>query len=86
MIAKTWRSTEASVKNFVGAKPECSICLDYYKAKETVCWAKNDDCDHIFHQDCIVQWLVDHDDCPLCRSNLLEYEGMNDEEEARESG
>ena len=75
MLARTWRSAETSVNKFVGNKPECSICLDRYEAKETVCWSKNDDCDHIFHQDCIVQWLADHDECPLCRTNLLQYDG-----------
>jgi len=78
IIARTWRSAGTSVNKFVGGKPECSICLDQYHAKETVCWAKNDDCDHIFHEDCIVQWLADHDDCPLCRTNLLQYEGSDD--------
>lgn len=80
VISRTWRSAGSSVNKFVGGKPECSICLCLYEANETVCWAKNDDCDHIFHQDCIVQWLEDHDDCPLCRTNLLEYEHDDEEE------
>lgn len=81
VITRSWRSAKASVNKFVGAgKNECSICLDPYVANETVCWAKNDDCDHIFHQDCIVQWLVDHDDCPLCRTNLLVYDDDDDDE------
>jgi len=80
VVSRSWRSAETSVNKFVGQKPECSICLDHYEAKETVCWAKNDDCDHIFHKDCIVQWLCsDHDDCPLCRTNLLEYNGDDEE-------
>jgi hypothetical protein len=82
IILKSWRSAEASVNKFVGSKPECSICLDPYEANETVCWAKNDDCDHIFHQDCIVTWLQDHDECPLCRTNLLVYEGAEHAEDA----
>lgn len=80
VIARSWRSAEASVNKFVGHKPECSICLCPYEDGETVCWAKNDECDHIFHEDCIVQWLVDHDECPLCRTNLLEYDGMNEDQ------
>eukprot|EP00978_Attheya_sp_CCMP212_P042967 scaffold272040_cov51-Attheya_sp.AAC.2 len=26
---------------------------------------------HRAHVDCISQWLVDHDDCPMCRANYL---------------
>lgn len=77
IIVKTWRSAETSVnKLMTPTRPECSICLDGYEANETVCWAKNDDCDHIFHAKCITEWLASHDECPLCRTNLLEYEGM----------
>ena len=79
VLSRSWRSATSSVSKFV-SPPECSICLDTYKAKETVCWAKNDDCDHIFHEGCIVAWLADHDECPLCRTNLLEYN--HDEGEA----
>jgi len=28
-------------------------------------------CDHIFHQGCLVSWLEQHDDCPLCRRKLV---------------
>jgi len=28
-------------------------------------------CDHIYHQGCLVSWLENHDDCPLCRRKLV---------------
>ena len=28
-------------------------------------------CEHIFHQGCLVSWLEQHDDCPLCRRKLV---------------
>lgn len=49
----------------------CSICLDQYLVGDTICWAKTNECNHIFHQDCIVQWLQDHDECPLCRVDIF---------------
>lgn len=46
----------------------CSICLEAYKSGDEVCLSHNDDCDHVFHKDCIVSWLIQHDDCPNCRA------------------
>jgi Ring finger domain len=53
------------------SKPQCSICLDDYKTGETICWSKTNECDHIFHKGCIVEWMIGNDDCPLCRTNLM---------------
>lgn len=57
---------------------ECSICLMGYSADETISWAKEEACDHVFHQECIVGWLSTakrdgtlHDSCPLCRTKLV---------------
>lgn len=35
--------------------------------------ANNDNagCDHIFHKGCIVAWLQDHEECPLCRRKVV---------------
>jgi len=52
-------------------KPECSICLETYKAGEIIFWAKNKNCKHLFHRECIAEWLLKHEECPLCRNNLL---------------
>mmetsp|Transcript_545 Transcript_545/g.914 ORF Transcript_545/g.914 Transcript_545/m.914 type:complete len:376 (-) Transcript_545:138-1265(-) len=50
---------------------ECSICLECYNPGETICVAKADACNHVFHKECLVEWLKNHDCCPLCRVNLL---------------
>lgn len=70
-FARSWRSIASSTRTL--SKPDCSICLDSYKTGETICWAKTDECDHIFHQECIVEWMKAHDDCPLCRTNLMSF-------------
>ena len=36
-----------------------------------VAWSKNEECCHAFHTDCIVPWLMDHDDCPMCRNDYI---------------
>lgn len=52
--------------------PECCICLEEYQANEMICAAKTTDCNHVFHQECVTGWLMaGHDQCPLCRINLL---------------
>ncbi|CAJ1939518.1 unnamed protein product [Cylindrotheca closterium] len=53
------------------ANDECSICLQSYEPGQTICLAKNTNCKHVFHQDCIEEWLRDHSDCPLCRVTLV---------------
>jgi hypothetical protein len=55
----------------------CAICLDVYKAGEMVVWSSNAECQHAFHQDCILDYfanLKDHDKtpCPCCRQDFVE--------------
>ena len=50
---------------------ECCICLEVYKAGETIVWAKTGRCNHIFHESCACEWLQNHESCPLCRVDLI---------------
>lgn len=59
----------------------CSICLEPYKDNDEICWSKNDECKHCFHLDCMTNWLMDHDECPICRSKyLLEKNATGDDD------
>ncbi len=50
----------------------CPICLEEYKEGDDICWSKNKNCPHAFHLDCMAEWLIENDECPMCRENYLE--------------
>ena len=64
-------------------QPLCSICLCPYAPGDIVCWSSNPGCHHLFHAECMSQWLMKHDDCPQCRQDYLG--GETDSEEGSES-
>lgn len=51
---------------------ECSICLDkiYFRYKT--------ECNHVFHKNCIVQWLETQNSCPVCRNIIKSPLNIND--------
>ena len=42
---------------------ECSICFDIFKENELL---KQLNCKHIFHKECLSQWLLNENKCPSC--------------------
>jgi hypothetical protein len=53
----------------------CSICLDNYRPKQRVGILS---CGHVFHKDCIYQWLGYQKTCPLCRAENVIVAQMED--------
>ena len=42
---------------------ECSICFDSFKENELL---KQLNCSHIFHKECLSQWILNENKCPIC--------------------
>lgn len=73
----------------------CSICLETFAVGDSIAKAKKatseDDsiaanelvptfgCTHLFHTNCIVEWLIHHDKCPCCRADF--FRDSDDEHE-----
>ncbi|CAI9552470.1 unnamed protein product, partial [Staurois parvus] len=51
----------------VGSGLECPVCKEDYTVGESV---RQLPCNHLFHNDCIIPWLEQHDTCPVCRKSL----------------
>ncbi|CAJ1948261.1 unnamed protein product [Cylindrotheca closterium] len=52
-------------------RPACTICFNEYKPGDEICWSNHPQCNHMFHKDCIEEWLLRHDECPCCRLNYM---------------
>lgn len=46
----------------------CPICLDDFNKEKEIIVLK---CDHIYHKECIIEWVKMNISCPLCRSESL---------------
>lgn len=49
----------------------CAICLAEYIRHQRVCESSNPACTHMFHEECMVSWLMKHHGCPICRQKYI---------------
>ncbi|KAH6681099.1 hypothetical protein F5X68DRAFT_269872 [Plectosphaerella plurivora] len=72
--SRTRRSSITSFNNTVATnyQPQCHICLEHYKDRVTV--IREAPCGHIFHPQCIDEFLsMNSSLCPICKKNMLPY-------------
>ena len=64
----------------IGNQECCTICLEPYAVGDGVARLKNTvssgsscrrQCHHWFHEVCILKWLQHHNQCPLCRVDMI---------------
>ena len=58
----------------------CVICLTAYEEGDEIAWSQNPKCTHLFHRECIMEWLLKRDDCPICRHNFFFDDESNNHE------
>lgn len=46
---------------------KCTICLSQFEVENDV---RRLPCMHLFHMDCVDQWLVTNKHCPICRVDI----------------
>ncbi len=46
----------------------CAICLCDFEAGDA---SRRLPCLHMFHKDCIDDWLKQHRDCPVCKTDIV---------------
>jgi len=49
----------------------CAICLSNFHGGDSVCKSNNPGCSHVFHRDCLYDWLLQHHACPMCRNDFI---------------
>ncbi|CAJ1968611.1 unnamed protein product [Cylindrotheca closterium] len=50
---------------------KCAICLEKFRIGEAVSWSCDISCQHVFHHECLRNWLLRRVQCPCCRTIVL---------------
>mmetsp|Transcript_6915 Transcript_6915/g.9938 ORF Transcript_6915/g.9938 Transcript_6915/m.9938 type:complete len:285 (-) Transcript_6915:421-1275(-) len=51
---------------------QCPICIEEFQKGDKVSWGRNmRSCRHVYHTECITEWLRLHNECPCCRMAMI---------------
>ncbi|EFJ23642.1 hypothetical protein SELMODRAFT_442810 [Selaginella moellendorffii] len=72
-LTKSFRATLPTIvfdESFAASREDnqCAVCLSDYQPGEKL--QQLPVCDHIFHVECIDEWLANNSTCPICRGSL----------------
>ncbi|KAI4331106.1 hypothetical protein MLD38_029329 [Melastoma candidum] len=74
MISTYYRNQNSSrarfdARDYDEDSKRCAVCLEDFEYGEEVMITP---CDHMFHENCILPWVMEHGQCPVCRFSLHE--------------
>ncbi len=52
--------------------PSCALCTERIFGKDKVFQIET--CNHLFHQECLYEWLNNNDTCPICNEKIKEID------------
>lgn len=58
-----------NASKWAGEDPSCSVCIEQFEDGDVIKTMPT--CQHVFHKECIDEWLAQHSTCPNCRASLL---------------
>ncbi|KAK8503079.1 hypothetical protein V6N13_025839 [Hibiscus sabdariffa] len=79
MMPENVEATAQTVTRLVSDMPtidyatgNCSICMERFWPSEGSCASRQVSCGHVYHHDCITDWLLNASfySCPLCRHQI----------------
>jgi Ring finger domain len=70
------RKTHVHAHDHAVVDPYCPVCINDFVPDQVVtcCY---EGCKHLFHKECLHEWLERSDSCPCCRSDLLSPSSSN---------
>lgn len=63
----TLTADQLSAKMLETVNARCNVCFEDICKNDNQTFLLINACQHVFHKDCVMPWLVQHLTCPLCR-------------------
>ena len=73
--ADSYDTAETALED--GTAGDCPICMEAFAVGDVVSWSSYERCSHVYHHQCIKEWLLRHNNCPFCREVFLPVDRAN---------